>query len=415
MTTRKKIWLILSFVVLQSSFDCFGQITFTKGYIVDNNNKHINCLIKNNDWQHNPTKIQYRLNDSSEVITRTIDSIKEFQIDNFSRYLRATVKIDRSTLSLSGYSLTKLPEWSEESLFLRELVCGKAGLWSFSDTEKTWFFYNIDNSLPEQLVYKEYSANGLVGENNTFRQQLNVYVQNEYTKKIDVRYIKYSEKELLNYFKTYNKSAEYCSRTDFKRPAREIVNIKAIASLDYSILKIYLDNTQFDLGGKVNWKGGIELEYFLPFNRNTWSITFNPTYERFIYNKSTTRYSFVANCHSFIFPIGFRYSYYLKNNARIYANIFYNSALSVDINNLVKADFNIPVGNQWLYWVNLPPIKTSQGNSLIYGLGFTQKNIGVELKYYGNRDLFANYSSIYSAYSKLSLSISYKLFKFMGK
>ena len=56
-----------------------AQITFEKGYFLDNEGNKTICSIKNIDWKNNPTSITYRLHENSTSI-KTIDEIQEFGI-----------------------------------------------------------------------------------------------------------------------------------------------------------------------------------------------------------------------------------------------------------------------------------------------------------------------------------------------
>jgi hypothetical protein len=53
----KKLFLLI--ILTQISLNCYSQINFEKGYFYNNENKKIECLIKNNDWLNNPTQIKY--------------------------------------------------------------------------------------------------------------------------------------------------------------------------------------------------------------------------------------------------------------------------------------------------------------------------------------------------------------------
>lgn len=53
----KKRILFLLITIL--SLNCYSQISFQKGYYIDNTNQKINCLIKNIDWKNNPTEFEY--------------------------------------------------------------------------------------------------------------------------------------------------------------------------------------------------------------------------------------------------------------------------------------------------------------------------------------------------------------------
>ena len=49
----KKQLLFLLTIIL--SFNCYSQISFEKGYYINNSYQKTNCLIKNIDWKNNPT------------------------------------------------------------------------------------------------------------------------------------------------------------------------------------------------------------------------------------------------------------------------------------------------------------------------------------------------------------------------
>ena len=61
-----KIKLLFLFTTI-FTFNCYSQISFENGYFIDNNNQKINCLIKNLDWEKNPTEFKYKLSESSEL------------------------------------------------------------------------------------------------------------------------------------------------------------------------------------------------------------------------------------------------------------------------------------------------------------------------------------------------------------
>ena len=60
-TNYLKKWLFLVFPILATN--CCAQISFEKGYYIDNSNQKVDCLIKNVDWKNNPTSFEYKLSD----------------------------------------------------------------------------------------------------------------------------------------------------------------------------------------------------------------------------------------------------------------------------------------------------------------------------------------------------------------
>jgi hypothetical protein len=401
-------------LILFSTLNGHSQILFSKGYFVTNKGERTICLIKNVDWLDSPKSIQYKMNDSAAVKHMAVDSIKEFGIDDFSRYVKATVKIDRSPVNINLLNDRKQPEWSEETLMLKEVVCGKAGLWVYPGTERDWYFYSIDNSLPEQLIYKEYLDEGKLCKNAAFRQQLYVSVQNEETSKVNFLKLGYDQKSLTEYFNLYNSKFNYCVSADFKKPVREVFNVKVAGYINYSSLSVtntQLDSSPFKFDDKFNWMGGIELEWFLSFNRNTLSLILNPVYEHMYYNKTTVGFklgNIVVNTkfryfdvQSVDFPIGLRYTKYLRKDSKCYFDFSYSPSVW-----LLKGTFSYMDGYAW---------DVKAGSNIVIGAGYGFKNWGVGLKYHSSRNLLVNYGFWSTEYSKISLSLTYKLFKIKGK
>jgi hypothetical protein len=80
----------------------FGQIRFVKGYFIDENNNRTECLIRNEDWANNPKEFKYKLEDSENVLKGRLDSVKEFSLYGFSKYIKVKVKIDRSSNDINN-------------------------------------------------------------------------------------------------------------------------------------------------------------------------------------------------------------------------------------------------------------------------------------------------------------------------
>ena len=111
---KKRILFLLAAIL---SLNCYSQISFEKGYYIDNTNQKINCLIKNIDWKNNPTEFEYKLSKNSESKKTTIKTIKEFGIDNISKYIRRTVSIDRSSEDINKLSNDKNLKLKKKSFF----------------------------------------------------------------------------------------------------------------------------------------------------------------------------------------------------------------------------------------------------------------------------------------------------------
>ena len=102
-------YVIISVLLFHSFFQISGQIKFEKGYIIDNSGVKTECLIRNLDWRDNPRVIQYKLSEESDIVSGSIDFIKEFKVDNYPRFVRYDVKIDRSSSDIVNLSKTRSP------------------------------------------------------------------------------------------------------------------------------------------------------------------------------------------------------------------------------------------------------------------------------------------------------------------
>ncbi|MDO9257863.1 MAG: hypothetical protein Q7U54_20275 [Bacteroidales bacterium] len=203
-------------LVLISAY-AFGQNKFEKGYLVDNDNYKVECMIKNKNLKHNPVDFSFIREGSSLEENGTINTIKEFGIYGKLKYKRVLVKIERSSEALDRLTYVQYPVWTEEKLFLKVIVEGKASLYSFSDGNIKKFFYCVSDSAINQLIYKRYLMdleyvgirtnfiNSYTVENFEFRQQLIRDVLCADTKLSTVASIKYYQKELEKYFINYNK------------------------------------------------------------------------------------------------------------------------------------------------------------------------------------------------------------------
>ena len=122
---------LLLALLLSSSM--YGQISFDQGYIIDNTNQKTNCLIKNLDWKNNPNEIEYKLFENTKPVKVAVQSIKEFGIDNVSKYISCNVNIDRSSEITNKLSRNKEPNFKKEVLFLKVLIEGNANLYVYEN------------------------------------------------------------------------------------------------------------------------------------------------------------------------------------------------------------------------------------------------------------------------------------------
>ena len=384
------------------SFNCYSQTKYENGYYINNNNEKIECLILNNDWLNNPTEISLKYSENEQSKTETIESIKEFGINGKIKYQRYNVNIDRSSNSLSSMDIERNPVFIEEQLFLKVLIEGKANLYSYNSNNLEKFFFKIDNSNIEQLVFISYLTNdNQIAKNNYFKQQILSNLKCPGISLNEIQNLEYKVNKLINLFIKYNKcvNSQFSNYTIKEKKGNFNLSLKAgvkNSSLEIENSLSHLRDTNF--GAKLGFSVGIEAEFILPFNNNKWALLIEPTYQSFNSKKETTDLTSEVDYKSIEVPFGLRHYMFINKKSKLF------------INGLVIMDFNLnskfDLKRQFESTLD---IKT--GSNLALGLGYNyNEKYSVELRYYTPRDLLRNYGPWDSEYNSLSLLFGYSIF-----
>ena len=411
MKMKKNAALLL--IILAFGINGYSQIIFEKGYLINNSNEKIECLIKNNDWKNNPETFEYKLSENSEPAIADVKSAKEFGIYSISKYIRSTVKIDKSKENLDDLSYDKEPTYVEEVLFLKVLVEGKSNLYYYVNGNLQRFYYNTDSSAIEPLVYKKYLVSeNVVEENNQFKRQLWADLKCPTIGINKVENLHYKKNSILNFFMEYNK----CSNSNFTRydgkVKKDLVNLTLRAHLNNSSAYIrntaYTRNSTADFGSKSTLGFGIEAEYIFPFNKNKWSIFVEPTYQNFKAEIITDDF-FVAtkklisniNYSSIEVPLGIRHYLFLNKNSKLFINASYVFDFNLKSSIEIRRDDNT-------YYNSL---LVSTLNNTSFGIGYKFKDkYSIETRYQTSRTLLSDYLFWDSSYTTASLIFGYSLF-----
>lgn len=83
-----------------------AQIKYTKGYIIDNNHRRFNCMIRNAGKEESTLNFQYKLKDDKEIKKIELSKIEEFGIDNEIKCVRALIDIDISPSRINNLKET---------------------------------------------------------------------------------------------------------------------------------------------------------------------------------------------------------------------------------------------------------------------------------------------------------------------
>lgn len=407
----KKELLLLLFVTILS-FNCYSQITFEKGYYINNAGQKTDCLIKNNDWKNNPINFEYKDLTTEEPKTLNIESVQEFGLYNISKYIRKKVKLDISSRILNDMSFDKNPVFIEKPLFLKVLIQGKANLFLYQEGNMIRYFYSTENVDINQLIYKIYKISETqTAKNNGFKQQLWSDLQCSSIKINSIEKLEYRKNSLVKFFSLYNK----CTNSGFinydGKQERDFFNLTIRPRLNSSSLSIAnptYNSRNIDFGKKSGFGLGIEAEFILPFNKNKWAILIEPTFQNYA-NKNTREVSNVSGgklisevkYNSIEIPISLRHYFFLNDNSKIFINTSYIfDSSSKSYINFKRADNS-----------EIDSLVISSHSNLAFGIGYKlQDKYSLEVRFQTGREVLAQYASWSSSYKTVSIILGYSIF-----
>lgn len=406
---RKQLLLIALFTILCA--ESYSQIIFENGYFIDESNNKNECLIKNVDWKNNPTEFEYKFSQNDTVHKATFKTVKEFGIYNVSKYIRAKTNIDKSSEQIDKMSSERNPNFQEELLFLKVLIEGKASLFLYIDGNLTRFFYKLNDSEIQQLVYKRYLINDTILVNNSFKQELFLKLKCEEIVLNDIKNLRYSNRDLEKLFIKYNK----CTGSDYinykTKQNKDLFNLTFRPSLNYSSLEIQnsvLGFNDIDFRNKLGIRFGIEAEFILPFNKNKWGIIVEPTYQYFKSEQSKETGNVSGGIlvsridyKSIELPVGIRYYFCLNDKSKLFTNISY----VFDFSNNSSIKFLRNDDSM------LDELEIKSRRNLALGIGYKYKNrYSMEIRYNTNREILSDYLYWSSNYSSLNIIFGLSMF-----
>ena len=399
---KKAFFILLMFLSVAS----YGQIKFEKGYFIDNNDVKIDCLIRNSDWNDNPTSFKYRLNETSEIQEGTISAIKEFGVEDL-KYRRFTVNIDEGNFNASNLDDNPLLVLQTKTLYLKQIERGKAALYKFVNNSHIRFFYTINDSEIKFLEYKNYQlANGKIGENVRFKQELLNNLQCEKVSKSAVENLKYNENSLVGIFKKYNSCfATEENKIVYKETNKTLFNLTIRPGLtsssftfSYEDSDIYYEDVEANFGQKIGFRIGLEAEIILPFNKNKWSILIEPTYQGYKNEKIVNAKKATIDYQSIELPIGIRHYFFLNDHSKLFANAAFEN------------DFPISKEAFYPHWSVSRPFQLRPSINASFGVGYNFRGFSIEGRIKSDRSFKTRGMDWSGKYSAMSVIIGYTIF-----
>ena len=376
-------------------FPAFSQIQFEKGYLIGNDGRRLECQIRNNDWDNNPTSFKYKLADE-KVIDATIDDVQEFGFENGAIYSRATVKVDKSSININILSNDRNPDWSERSVFLKKLTSGPANLYFYKDGYIKQYLYQKSDSSVVTLIFKKYTnEEGAVLTNFGYRQQLLNDVNCGSISRESLSRIGYKDTDLIRYFQQYNSCVDPSSKTISVEKGREKFNIKLTPGVDYTMLKtngLTQVNSEKGSNNSVSFRIGAELELIAAFNKGKWALVLEPAFQYYKFPLKVTSLTVDVNYWSVDLPMGIRYSTFLNDNAKLFFNGLFVPSIK---NKSFKSEKEMEV---------------RMGSGAAFGVGVAKGRLSGEVRYYIGKNIKNSYIYIDPSFSKATLILGYKIF-----
>lgn len=397
---------LLLFLLLVLGINGYSQISFEKGYYINDANQRIDCLIKNMDWINTPTQFEYKLSEHGETKIGTMAYTKEFGVGNTLKYIRSSVNIDRSSESVNELSTNRNPIFKEETLFLKLLVEGEANLYQYDDGNLRRFFYNKENTDIEQLVYKSYKTEEqIIHKNNSFKNQLRKDLKCPTIGYEKLKNLEYNKNNLVDFFIEFNKCSSGNYINYMEKQKKTLFALSLRPGLNYSSLSTYNEQTSsnfrnVDFGNELAFRFGVEAELIMPFNKNKWSLIAEPTYQYFKseaeFATQTENQKAKADYKSIEVPVGVRHYFFLNENAKLFVNASYT--LDFSTNSVIEFESG-------------PDFEIKTKSNLAFGLGYKHYNkYSIEIRYLTSRDILGDYVYRFSEYKTFSVIFGYSIF-----
>lgn len=390
--------LILFFITTLS----YAQVQYEKGYIIDKNNKRVDCYIKNMDWNDNPSSVTYKLSPSASPVKGDATTIKEFAIGNTLKYVGTNVKVDLLNKPTVGTPSELDPVWTRADLFLKVLLEGKAKLYGYKKDKVERFFYSLNDSLINPLTYKQIHKASTIIRNNDFRQQLWDKVRLPNTTWEVTKTVNYTENELKNYFKTYNGNFPEPIVEPISIKSKKLyLNLKLTPGVNFSSARMTVlerdVRPELTFESKAGVRVGLEAELVIPFNQYRWGILFEPNYQSYSseveYGTKPTTFDYKA----LELPIGLRYYIKASDNSTVFLNGFYVPGMAMNSN---------------VEYYSLGPndktIKIEPASNWAIGGGLTHNRFSLEARYYTSKDITKSTSATSDSYNRFALIFGYK-------
>ncbi|MGC4040590.1 MAG: hypothetical protein QM710_07360 [Flavobacterium sp.] len=387
--------IVIIFLLLGYNNANSQKSAFHQGYYIDYKGQKIECLIKNEDWDINPTEFKYKTNTDSEIKIITKDEFKEFAVDEY-KFKKANVKIDQSPDNYADANTSRVMNLVDQQLILRVLVEGNAVLYGYKSENYTRFFYSLDSDIL-QLSYKIYNNNeGAYAKNENYKQELLNNLKCDKITQSDIDELQYRVYELMPLFVKYNNCSEV---TAVEYKAKKNINtleLFAKAGIGMSSFSLSQNGDKKDFGQKVKGRVALETEINFSNKAKKWSVLVELAYQYYkgTYQEATSTMlpDKEIDYKAIDISFGFRKYFALNDKASLFANGYITYGYEFGDGKVGSFDL-------------------SRSISPAIGIGYLyNKKYSLELRYEFSRDILADYMTITSNYQSIGLAFGCKVF-----
>ncbi|RYJ41795.1 porin family protein [Flavobacterium beibuense] len=381
-------------LLVLTSFISYSQITYKQGYFINNNGEKTTCLIKDMAWKNSPLDFEYKLAENSESLTATVNNVAEFNVDNSYKFKRFTLDIELSSNYVDKLDVTSEPVWQKKTLFLKVLLEGDLDLYQFEDGNIVKYFYGTgDKQTATQLLFKKYVVDGMIKENNNYRQQLFNLMRDRINNVNRFKNIDYKKSSLTKLFSEYNGESNNNYTLKHNKSKITLKFTPAVGFTSFAFKNAVNKTYNFEMEPSQTYSIGAEMEYILPFNNNKWSLFINPSYNFYNSSYKNKNYSVETDYKFLQVPIGVRYSMFFNSDSKVFINGSYN--------------LNFLTGNSKITYNN-SELEIGKNSSFALGAGYGFKNYSIEARYILDHSILGPYTVWTSEYNSLNVILGYR-------
>lgn len=410
---KQTITLIILFIGL----NFYAQTTFKKGYFIakDGEKQEVHFKAFGSEI---PKTIYYKKNDKYNSIDP--ENINELFIPEKIKFIRKKVNLELLNKGMKS----KITNNSKNFLLVKKELLLKVLLefntnkiLSYLDENNNRYLFIDDNESIKLLEYKIYTKNKKNFKVNNFRN----FLYKKYKSKDKISKLKYTEKGIVNYLKTYSSAnnINYKEYEGFYRDFKDIFNItpKAGVSLIEQTNSSYNNVGNYDSNFKESQISfGFDFEYFFNTKIKHSSIIASYNYYTKVTNKE--KFSFAQQDDSEInntmnssdLQLKFRRYFKITNQQNVYANagVLLHMSSGETKYDYINTNANI---------ADLRYNNAENNIAFIFGVGYNIKNLYLEANYipkiegkFDTLNTIATLSNWGYTRNMLSISIGYNLF-----